>query len=117
MAISFSDDGGWKLLVEKVARRGRGKTGTSSPGQCAALVSLDDAWRTAFNHRVVNIGAEYKWHCDETHVLDDSRMTLKSCEVGAPKTWVYVPSTDSTWSQVVVKEEEWKALMHVSTET
>ena len=40
------------------------KTGTSSPGHCAALVSLDDAWRTAFNHRVVNTGAEYKWHCD-----------------------------------------------------
>ena len=53
-----------------------------------ALMSMEEAWRPAFNDRVEQVMPQYKEQCRNLEVENDSALPLKSFDVGAVKTWV-----------------------------
>ena len=78
-----------------------------------ALMSSGKLLKNALNDSVVPINAENKECPKNIQVLDDNTSTMQSYDVEAISSWVRVLSTDPTQSQVDVKEEQGKALMHV----
>ena len=54
---------------------------------------------------------QYKVHCEGIEVRKTEWYQL-----GAIKTWVYVPHSHSEWSSVSIEDEEWTLLMQIIKE-